>query len=94
MSAHSDQFAQRRAALQVQCALQREQFARHAAELGSGLQAVNRGIAMVRSTRILPMVLAAVSAAGVLSRAGGVMRLLSRTWVVVSALRQLRRGRK
>jgi YqjK-like protein len=94
MSQRSNEFAQRRMTLQLQCALQREQFADTIAQLGDGLKFMNRGLSMVRSTRIVPMILAAVSAAGVLSRAGGVLRLVSRGWLIFNTVQRLRRSRK
>jgi hypothetical protein len=94
MSARSDAYSQRRAELQLQCAAQRGQFVQSTAELGAGLQVLNRGLSVVHALRIVPMLLTAASAAGVLSRAGGVIRLLSRVWMVVSTLQRLKRSRR
>jgi hypothetical protein len=92
VSARSDEFARRRVALQSQCALQRAQFAQSAAELGAGLHFMDRGLSIIRGTRILPIVMAAVSAMGFATRSGAVIRLLSRGWLIVSTLRQLKRA--
>jgi hypothetical protein len=92
MSARSDGFSQRRSELQLQCAAQRGQFAHSTAELGAGLQMLDRGLSVVRGLRVVPMLLTAASAAGVLSRTGGVIRLLSRVWMVVSTLKRLKRS--
>jgi hypothetical protein len=94
MSARSHGFSQRRAELQLQCAAQRGQFVQSAAELGACFQVLDRGLSVARGLRIVPMLLTAASAAGVLSRAGGVIRLLSRVWMVVSTLQRLKRSRR
>jgi len=94
MSARSQEFSRRRAVLQLHCAAQRGQFAHSRAELGAGLQTLQRGLQVARGLRVVPMLFTALSAAGVLSRAGGVVRLLSRVWMVVSTLQGLRRSRR
>ena len=91
MSARADEFARRREALQLQCALQREQFALSAAELSSGLHFMDRGLSVVRGTRVVPMIVAAVSALGLVSRSGPLLRLISRVWLIVNTVRQLKR---
>lgn len=92
MSGRPEQFLQRRLILQRQCARQREQLAQTSAELGATLKFANRGLSLARGARAMPMILAAASAAGILSRAGGVIRLLGRAWLVVSTLQRLRRS--
>jgi hypothetical protein len=94
MSAHSEEFTRRRTVLQLQCAVQREQFAQSVAEMESGFSFVNRGLGIMRSARVLPMLLAAISATGLLSRAGGVVRLVGRAWLVINTLQRLRRSVK
>ena len=94
MSARSEEFARRRLALQLQCALQREQFSQSAAQVGAGLDFMDRGLNLLRGTRIVPIVMAAVSAMGLATRSGAVIRLLSRGWLIVSTLRQLKRALK
>ena len=94
MNARAEEFSQRRKELQLQCAVQRGQFAQCTAELDAGVQILNRGLSVARGLRIVPMLLTAASAAGVLSRAGGVIRLLSRVWMVVSTLQRLKRSRR
>jgi hypothetical protein len=92
MNARAAQFAQRRTALQLQCAQQREQLAHSVGEMQHSLQSLNKGLGMLRATRLLPMLLAAVSAAGVVSRAGGVIRVLGRVWLVVQTFKRLRQS--
>jgi YqjK-like protein len=92
VSEHSQSLASRRAALQLQCALQREEFALQASHLREGLNTANRGIDVVRGLRIMPMIMAATSAAGLISRASGVVRLLGRAWFIISTLRRLRKS--
>jgi len=97
MSKRSDEFALRRKTLQLQCALQRVQFADSTARISATLHSVDRGlnlVSLVSSTKIIPMLLAGVSAAGMLTKAGGIIRLLSRIWVVVSTVQRLKRSRK
>jgi hypothetical protein len=89
-----ESYKQRRTLLQLQCALQREQFLLHQAQLSQGMQSVNRGFSLVRGSRIMPILMTAVSAASVLSRAGGVVRLLGRAWMIVGTLQRLRRSLK
>jgi YqjK-like protein len=90
MNEHAQSIARRRAALQLQCALQREEFALHASQLKEDLHSAGRGIEMVRGLRIVPMIMAATSAAGLVSRASGLIRLLGRAWFIFSTLRRLR----
>jgi hypothetical protein len=86
------QFEKRRTELQLQCAQQRAAFAQSVDDMQQSVQGLNRGLAMVRGTRFVPMLLAAVSAVGVLSRAGGVARLLGRVWVIWQTVQRLRRA--
>jgi hypothetical protein len=92
MNSRSERFAQRRMTLQLQCAVQREAFAQATTKLGDGLSFMNRGLNVVGGARIMPMILAALSAAGVLSRAGGLIRLLGRAWLVINMVQRLRRS--
>jgi hypothetical protein len=92
MNARAVQFARRRTALQLQCAQQREQLAHSAGEMQHSVRSLNQGMAMLRGTRLLPMLLAAVSAAGALSRASGVIRVLGRVWFIVQTLKRLRQS--
>jgi hypothetical protein len=92
MSSRSERFAQRRMTLQLQCALQREAFAQATTQLGDGLSFMNRGLNIVRGARIMPMILAALSAVGVVSRTGGVIRLLSRAWLLINTVQRLKRS--
>ena len=92
MNEHSQSLARRRAALQLQCALQREEFAVHAAHLREGVNSVNHGIDVVRGLRIMPIIMAATSAAGLISRASGLVRLIGRAWFIISTLRRLQRS--
>jgi hypothetical protein len=94
MSDAAEEFTRRRTALQMQCALQREQLAQSIAGMEAGFSFVNRGVGVMRSTRLLPMILAALSAAGVLSRAGGAVRLVGRVWLIINTLQRLRRSLK
>lgn len=91
MSARAQQYSLRRAELQLQCAAQRGQFAHSTAELAVGLHSLERALQVVRGLRVVPMLLTAVSAAGLVSKAGGVIRLLSRVWMIITTLRRLRR---
>lgn len=90
MNEHAQSIARRRAALQLQCALQREEFALHTSHLREDLHRANRGIEVVRGFRIMPIIMAATSAAGLVSRASGLIRLLGRAWFIFSTLRRLR----
>jgi hypothetical protein len=92
VSARANEFARRRAALQLQCALQRDQFAQSAADIGATLHFVDRGLSIVRSTRIVPMIIAAASTLGILSRSSGVMRLVGRGWLVMKTLQGIKRA--
>jgi hypothetical protein len=92
MNARSERFARRRMTLQLQCALQRETFVQTTTQLGEGLSFMNRGLNLVGSARVMPMILAALSAAGVVSRAGGLIRLLGRAWFLISTVQRLRRS--
>jgi hypothetical protein len=94
VSDRSEEFTRRRTVLQMQCAVQREQLAQSVADMEAGFSFVNRGLGIMRSTRILPMILAALSAAGLLSRAGGVVRLVGRVWLIINTLQRLRRSLK
>jgi hypothetical protein len=87
-------YAARRTRLQLQCVRQREQFALRTAELSEGLHGLNRGLDRVRGSRIVPALMALVSVAGVASRAGGVVRLLGRVWMIVNTVQRLRRALK
>ena len=91
MSTHTQELARRREALQMQCALQRAQFAQSAAELGSGLHFLDRGLSIVRSTRLVPMIVAGIGALGIVSRSGRMIRLISRVWLIANTVRQLKR---
>jgi hypothetical protein len=88
----ASEFARRRTELQLQCALQREQLAHSVTELQGGFQFADRVIGVLRGLRVVPMLLAAVSAAGVVSRASGVIRLIGRVWLVVNTLKRLRQS--
>jgi hypothetical protein len=92
MNARAAQFAERRTALQLQCAQQREQYAHSVGEIQQSLQGLNRGLAILRGTRLLPMLLAAVSAAGVVSRASGVIRVIGRVWLIVQTFKRLKQS--
>jgi hypothetical protein len=94
MSAQSDGFTRRRTLLQLQCAVQREQLVQSVTEMEAGFSSVNRGLGIMRSTRIMPMLLAALSAAGLLSRASGVLRVVGRAWLIINTLQRLRRSLK
>jgi hypothetical protein len=94
VSDRSEEFTRRRTVLQMQCVVQREQLAQSVADMEAGFSFVNRGLGIMRSTRILPMILAALSAAGLLSRAGGVVRLVGRVWLIINTLQRLRRSLK
>ena len=92
MSARVNEFARRRAGLQLQCAMQREQFAQSAADIGASLHFADRGLSIVRSTRIVPMIMAAASTLGILSRSSGIMRLVGRVWLVANTLQGIKRA--
>jgi hypothetical protein len=92
MNARSELLAQRRMTLQLQCALQREAFTQAATQLGDGLSFVNRGLNVVRGARLMPMILAGLGAAGVVSRAGRVISLLSRAWLLINTVQRLKRS--
>lgn len=95
MSARSEEFARRRTTLQLDCALQRERLAQSAAEIGADLRSVDRGVGLLRSTRFVPVMLRAIStisAIGMASRAGGVVRLIGRIWVIVNTFQRLKRA--
>jgi hypothetical protein len=92
VSASAEEFARRRAALQRQCALQREQLAQSAAEIGADLRFVDRGVTLIRGTRVVPLILGAISALGMTSRAGRVIRLISRVWVIINTLQRVKRA--
>jgi hypothetical protein len=91
VTARAEEFARRRVALQLQCALQREQFAQSAAEIGADLKVVDHGINLVRKTRLVPIIMGLIGTVGMASRAGGVLRLLSRAWVFFNTFQRLRR---
>jgi len=91
MSARAQEFARRRVELQLQCALQREQFAQSAAEIGADLKFVDHGIGLIRKTRVVPILLGLIGTLGMTSRAGGAVRLLGRAWVIVNTFKRLRR---
>jgi hypothetical protein len=78
--------------LQAQCALQRESLAQSAAQLSGQLAFVDRGLSAVRGVRILPILTAALSAAGLVSRAGGLFRLLSRAMLIIATVQRLKRS--
>jgi hypothetical protein len=92
VSARSEEFARRRAGLQLQCALQREQFAKSAAEIGADLRFIDHGLNIVRNVRIVPMILGAISALGVASRAGGLVRLVGRAWLLFNTVKRIKRA--
>ena len=92
MSEQTEALARKRALLQVQCALQRELFVQHAAQVREGLHSANHGLEVVRGLRVMPIIMAATSAAGLISRASGLMRLLGRAWFIISTLRRLQRS--
>ena len=92
MSARSEEFARRRAELQLQCAMQRDQFAQSTAALGESLHVVDRGLTVIRSTRVVPMILATIGAVGFATRAGGLIRLVSRALILVNTVKQLKRA--
>jgi hypothetical protein len=92
MNARAAKFAQRRLTLQVECALQREALALASAQLGQGLAFVNRGLNAVRGARVVPILLSALSAAGLASRAGGLLRLLSRAMFIITMVQRLKRS--
>jgi hypothetical protein len=92
MSEHSQSLARRRLALQLRCAEQRAQFAQQTDELREGFSFANRGLDKVRGMRIMPMLMAATSAAGLVSRLGGIFRVAGRAWFIINTLRRLRRS--
>lgn len=92
MKARAVQFAERRAQLQLQCAQQRAQLAQSVGDMQDSVARLNKGLSLVRGLRVVPMLLAAVSAAGVMSRAGGLIRVLGRVWFIVQTLRRLRQS--
>jgi hypothetical protein len=94
MSPREQQFARRRTELQLQCAAQRAAFTQSAEEMQASVHGLNHGFDVVGGSRLMPMLLAAVSAAGVLSRAGGVARLLGRAWMIWQTVQRLRRSMK
>jgi hypothetical protein len=94
VSARADEFERRRVTLQLQCALQREQFAQITGEIGADLKIVDQGINLVRKTRLVPIILGMIGTLGMASRAGGVVRLLSRAWVFFNTFQRLRRAMK
>jgi YqjK-like protein len=89
-------FSRRRAELQLQCAAQRAAFVLHADEIQSSFDdmqhGLNRGLSLVRGARVVPMLLSAFSAAGALSRASGVARLIGRAWMIWQTVQRLRRS--
>lgn len=92
MNTRTAQFAQRRMTLQAQCALQRESLVQSSAQLREQLAFVDRGLSVVRGARILPILMAAVSAVGLVSRAGGIFRLLSRAILIITTVQRLKRS--
>ncbi|HWW20806.1 MAG TPA: YqjK family protein [Steroidobacteraceae bacterium] len=94
MTAREPPFVRRRAELQLQCAQQRAAFAQSVEDMQASVQGLNRGLGIVRGTRLMPMLLAALSAAGVLTRAGGVVRLLEKLWVIWQLVQRLRRSKR
>jgi hypothetical protein len=90
VSARSKEFAQRRAGLQRQCALQREQFAQKAAEIGADLRVIDQGVNILRGTRIVPVILGAIGALGMVSRPGGLVRLLGRAWFLINTVKRIK----
>jgi hypothetical protein len=86
------QFARRRTELQLQCAAQRASFVESAEEIRDSVHRVNHGFGVVGGTRLMPLLLAAVSAVGALTRAGGVVRLLGRAWTIWQIVQRFRRS--
>lgn len=94
MNPREQEFARRRTDLQLQCAQQRAAFAQSVEQMQDSVQGLNRGLSIVRGTRLMPMLLAAVSAAGVLTRAGGVVRLIEKAFVIWQLVQRLRRPKR
>jgi hypothetical protein len=92
MNERAARFAERRMTLQLQCALQREAFALSTAQLGDGLTFVNRGLGAMRGARLMPILMTVLSTAGLVSRAGGMFRLLSRALLVFNTVQRLKRS--
>jgi hypothetical protein len=92
VNARRQEFAQRRASLQSQCALQREQLAQKAAEISADLRFIDHGLNMLRGTRLMPLILGAISALGMASRTGGLIRLIGRVWVLINTAKQIKRA--
>ena len=53
------------------------------------LRFIDRGVNLVRSTRV---VWAALGALGMTSRAGGLVRLIGRAWVVFNTAKRIKRA--
>ena len=94
MSRRAQEFTRRRTALQLKCAAQRAAFVHSAEEIQDSVHRVNHGFDVVRGTRLMPMLVAALGAFGVLARAGGAARLLGRAWSIWQIVRRLRRSTK
>ena len=96
MSAAQQSFSLRRAELQLQCAAQRAAFVHHADEIQTSFDdmqhGLNRGLSVFRGARMVPMLLGAFSAAGALSRASGIARIIGRAWMIWQTVQRVRRS--
>ena len=96
MSARAQQIAERRAALQALCEQQRQQLLYSSRHISADLRKIDRGVAMVRNTRLLGPILSAAGALllGRIGTGGKLLRLISRGWLLVGTLRGLKRALK
>jgi len=81
--------AQRRAALKLQCAAQREQLAHAVAEIQEQLQGVDRVIGIVRGFRLSPAMVAGAAAVVLGIGSTRAVRLVGRGWLVFNTIQRI-----